>query len=257
MSKPIITPNSSSKISNPKIIRIFTLGTDSKSLYVPPIKYSEFLKDCKNRFIELVLEKNKSRRIEEAQEKYKKSIKKSNPNISVNDLSLYDLPFIESYIDAKIIFEDITIKKTSLKKTSEHHSLLTKDLILSIKIENDIAFYVNEFSNSLDKINPKRKHKITDDQNFSKLNFFGDFEFSLLLNSYPTNNLETKIQLINYGCIYLKSKEKYHIPGIKLETSTLYGSLEFPRKITNELENILKEYYKPTSVTYKQAIQQY
>ena len=251
MSKPIRIPNSSSKVNNLEIIRIFTLGTDSKSLYFPPIRYSEFLKDCKNRFIELVLEKNKSKSIEEAREKYKKSLKKANPNVSEKELSEYCLPFIESYIDAKIVFENIDIEKNCLKKISGHHKLIFKDFRTPIKIEREIEFYVNEFSKGLDKMNLKRKHKLTDNQNFSKLNYFGDFEFSLLLESYQTSCLETKIQLINHGTVYLKSKEKYHVPGIKLETSISFGSSEFPRKITNELEKILKEYYKPMSVTYE------
>ena len=260
VSKSVAIPNSASKTHNPTVKKTFSLGTRPLSnLSVPPTKYAQFLNDCVNTFSELVLEHHKCESIEEAQEKYRKAVRKVNPNHTEEELFQYERPFIEICMRAELEFlkSGRTKKENFTRSVSETEHLFVWEkgefspyYEVPVK-QGEIRKYVSQFRTALNDRYPERKNKMPSDFLNFKSKLPNNFRLSLELKSDSTDHLETNIKLRDWGSVHLPSDERYHVVGIQLKTRASWGSTSLPKKVTDRLEQVVTKYYKPDSVDYE------
>lgn len=237
----------------PTIEKTFSL----EDLSVPPKNYANFLSDCIDTIIPIILEEHKSKTIQEAKEKYKKQLRKINPGKKDEELFSLEDPLFEIYINGKLKFLKYQRKKNDInisKKISEYENLIYHKsssygiLITCNNHKKEIKDHVSNFNKALNERYPNRKNKLSGefDSIFlsnKKEKPFDGFELNLYLRSIPTDCLETNIILCDYGCIRTVNGNWYSIPGIKIKTELLDGLLTIPKKITDTLEKVVDKYY--------------
>ncbi|MBS3080094.1 hypothetical protein J4221_01365 [Candidatus Pacearchaeota archaeon] len=250
-----------SSITHPLVERTYSLSDHS----IPPRKYSDFLRECVDAFISLVLKLNKSSTLNEAKDRRLDRLKKFNPNVDVKELEKYVRQPIEIYIDSHLIFKDWIKSRNKRKvKTMECVEKLlipikSKGSVYGIPITfedygNELNNYVSQFRKALNERYPKRKNKIPGGlfSLFRSLEKSKDnrlptnFEFNLHLYSQQTRCLEVDVTLVNHGSISIPAKyEEYFVPGIKIKAESLTGPLNNSRKVVSDLEEVVENYYGP------------
>jgi len=224
---------------------------------VPPQRYADFLAQSVDRFLTFLFEKHKVDNLADMTEKYVQSVRRFNPDRTVEQLRETSCLPLRLEILAKISARGMIKKDTGkLQRSNEYERYIDRLSGLSIEQrEKQLRERVSRFKKALSETYPGRKGRVPSKvviQKGSKKEEYDwtKFNFELRMTANQSG-LAVNLSLCSYGSITSIEEGSFNVPAISIRAQNWLGSTRIPAKIVDALEEVVHVFYEPQAIEHR------